>query len=391
MKDVLGEIVWSAPEAAERSEADTIEDCVPWDKTAFAARCKTFVSSRWFAKPEAISPLQCARFGWVNTGVDQIGCPSCHKTIFCTISPLLAIDSAEKVGQKFYEQLTTSHTSICPWKDISCPESFVKLPDPLSAVGRDSLLGSFHTAINSFSGFVTSISSLNVDLGFRGEVIHFLAKLSPDVKPENIDQFVTFMLAICGWTLKVPSDSTSASPLPSSPPPPPPPPPCLQCSYCFRDVFLSDFQLPLTADAEEPEQVADRKRKASCFSLESPAPKKACAGGNSADAKQIDPNEEVKKENTPKAGPDSSAAASLSSPTSASSGNNISPSGSLFHPAEAHRYYCPFVTSRPPDKRVGWQVMSTVVVQRLFNKQGDTQFKMAKTLSYLRHLFLMAE
>lgn len=46
----------------------------PWDRNDLLHRLQSFRSSTWFAKPEGITPSQCARHGWLNTGLDTLGC-----------------------------------------------------------------------------------------------------------------------------------------------------------------------------------------------------------------------------------------------------------------------------------------------------------------------------
>ena len=56
----------------------------PWNYTDFQDRLISFKkTSHWFAKPSYLSPWQCARFGWRNSGIDTIGCASCSASIVC--------------------------------------------------------------------------------------------------------------------------------------------------------------------------------------------------------------------------------------------------------------------------------------------------------------------
>ena len=55
----------------------------PWSYTDYKYRVMTFSkTANWFCKPNAISPLVCARFGWVNNNsVDVLYCHSCSRSI----------------------------------------------------------------------------------------------------------------------------------------------------------------------------------------------------------------------------------------------------------------------------------------------------------------------
>jgi hypothetical protein len=42
---------------------------------------RTYKPATWFAKPDIISPLECARHGWVNDGMDLIKCNVCGEKL----------------------------------------------------------------------------------------------------------------------------------------------------------------------------------------------------------------------------------------------------------------------------------------------------------------------
>lgn len=54
----------------------------PWNYSDYKYRVMTFSkTANWFAKPSIISPLVCARFGWVNHSADLLYCHVCSKSI----------------------------------------------------------------------------------------------------------------------------------------------------------------------------------------------------------------------------------------------------------------------------------------------------------------------
>lgn len=120
----------------------------PWNYEDFLDRVKTYQPTMWFAKPHNISPLQCARWGWFNSGIDELKCNkyapevgfhhdhpysvvcvvacrfrahSCNATIRHDIS-------SDHDGQALAGQLSAGHTNICPWHDNPCPETFTQFP-----------------------------------------------------------------------------------------------------------------------------------------------------------------------------------------------------------------------------------------------------------------------
>jgi hypothetical protein len=49
----------------------------PWVYDDFLTRLRSFKASTWFAMPRELSPLECARNGWVNCGPSTIKCLAC--------------------------------------------------------------------------------------------------------------------------------------------------------------------------------------------------------------------------------------------------------------------------------------------------------------------------
>lgn len=56
----------------------------PWSRADLFRRARTFKSSTWFCKPEAVNAVECARYGWVNTDVDLLQCEVRHEPQLCT-------------------------------------------------------------------------------------------------------------------------------------------------------------------------------------------------------------------------------------------------------------------------------------------------------------------
>ncbi|KAG8379378.1 hypothetical protein BUALT_Bualt07G0082400 [Buddleja alternifolia] len=67
--------------------ASQAPSCRPWDRGDLFRRLSTFKSMTWFAKPQVLSPLDCARKGWVNVDIDTLRCTSCDaRLLFSTPS-----------------------------------------------------------------------------------------------------------------------------------------------------------------------------------------------------------------------------------------------------------------------------------------------------------------
>ena len=58
----------TAPGGSERARGRV------WDRGDLFYRLASFKVATWFCKPEAISPVECARRGWINTAPDLLTC-----------------------------------------------------------------------------------------------------------------------------------------------------------------------------------------------------------------------------------------------------------------------------------------------------------------------------
>lgn len=49
----------------------------PWSRADLFRRARTFKSSTWFCKPDAVNAVECAKHGWINTDIDKLQCEFC--------------------------------------------------------------------------------------------------------------------------------------------------------------------------------------------------------------------------------------------------------------------------------------------------------------------------
>lgn len=117
---------------------------------------------KWAGKPRILSPLVCARYGWINVGCDMLKCSSCQAFLCASLQPTLDFKKCEQnfstTEQTLYlyqgqadvvslpekkkvrssktlplslidesriaeiaRQLQTQHEKFCPWPDFPCP------------------------------------------------------------------------------------------------------------------------------------------------------------------------------------------------------------------------------------------------------------------------------
>lgn len=108
--------------------------CRPWDRDDLFRRLSTFKSMTWFAKPQTISAVNCARRGWINVDMDIIACESCGARLLFSTPSSWTQQQVEKAALVFSLKLDTGHKLLCPWMDNICDEKLAEFPPKPTAV-----------------------------------------------------------------------------------------------------------------------------------------------------------------------------------------------------------------------------------------------------------------
>ena len=74
------------------SSSAIIPKCRPNNWKDFQHRMGTFATIHWFAKPVELDSLVCARYGWINTGPDELICECCEQCLPCVIDARLSLE-----------------------------------------------------------------------------------------------------------------------------------------------------------------------------------------------------------------------------------------------------------------------------------------------------------
>ncbi|EDV25922.1 uncharacterized protein TRIADDRAFT_55497 [Trichoplax adhaerens] len=163
------------------------------DKVAedYFERVETYSAYTWLAKPPALSPLQCARYGWKNVDIDRLKCVTCSATL--TVSLPLPSTRSQPCNQCFFCSYIVDITLDSSYSDeeatlLSCKEAVETLKDILDC-----------------------------------QVI------LTDVDEEA--QMIACILAFCGWVLK-PSDKLKSS--------------LLICSICRRRAGIWNYTMAIS-------------------------------------------------------------------------------------------------------------------------------------------------
>ncbi|KAF8053170.1 hypothetical protein N665_1456s0007 [Sinapis alba] len=125
-KTGLATIDWSLKAPATGTSPSGL--CRPWDRGDLMRRLATFKSMTWFAKPQVISALNCARRGWVNDDTDTLSCESCGAHLYFSAPASWSKQQVEKAASVFSLKLDNGHKLLCPWIENTCEETLSEFP-----------------------------------------------------------------------------------------------------------------------------------------------------------------------------------------------------------------------------------------------------------------------
>ncbi|XP_043821014.1 nuclear-interacting partner of ALK [Dromiciops gliroides] len=211
-------------------------------KEAFFNRVETFTSLKWAGKPHELSPLVCAKYGWVTVESDMLRCSSCQAFLCASLQPTFDFNRYNERCAELKKALCTAHEKFCFWPDSPCPDRFgILLLDEPAA-----LLNEFLDRFQSLCHLDLQLPSLKPDdlknMCLTEDKISLLLHLieeelerrsdgerAPAKLGSDIQVHVTAcILALCGW-----SCSSSLEPVQLS---------LITCSHCMRKVGLWSFQ-----------------------------------------------------------------------------------------------------------------------------------------------------
>ncbi|KAM6202896.1 zinc finger C3HC-type protein 1 isoform 2-T2 [Rhynchocyon petersi] len=101
-------------------------------KEAFFSRVETFSISfsslKWAGKPLELSPLVCAKYGWVTVECDMLKCSSCQAFLCASLQLVCDFDRYKERCAELRKALCTAHEKFCFWPDSPSPDRFGMLP-----------------------------------------------------------------------------------------------------------------------------------------------------------------------------------------------------------------------------------------------------------------------
>uniref|UniRef100_A0A8C7BV47 Zinc finger C3HC-type containing 1 n=1 Tax=Neovison vison TaxID=452646 RepID=A0A8C7BV47_NEOVI len=211
-------------------------------KEAFFSRVETFSSLKWAGKPSELSPLVCAKYGWVTVECDMLKCSSCQAFLCASLQPAFDFDRYKDRCAELKKALCTAHEKFCFWPDSPSPDRFGMLPLDEPAV----LVSEFLDRFQSLCHLDLQLPSLRPEdlktMCLTEDKISLLLHLLEDELDHRTDEKKTAsklgsdiqvhvtacVLSLCGWAC-----SSSLEPLQLS---------LISCSQFMRKVGLWGFQ-----------------------------------------------------------------------------------------------------------------------------------------------------
>ncbi|XP_051544107.1 zinc finger C3HC-type protein 1-like [Myxocyprinus asiaticus] len=209
------------------------------NKETFFNRVETYSCLKWAGKPRALSPLRCARYGWINVDCDMLKCSSCQAFLCASIQTTLDFQKYEGRISELLQQLQTQHEKFCSWPDFPCPDRFWMVPINEPTV----LLGAFLDRFKSACLLEQQLPEIKPEqfkaMTLTEDIISILLQLIEDEQmkqggsptkassdPLSV-QVAACIVALCGWAASPALHSLNL--------------PILTCSYCMRKVGLWNF------------------------------------------------------------------------------------------------------------------------------------------------------
>ena len=107
---------------------DRRHEARPSDRRDYLRRVATFRPAVWFAKPEPMRPVDCARRGWTCVGPDTLECESCKARLLFAVPPTASSGDASALARRTAPKLDENHEPSCGWRGTSCLASVARFP-----------------------------------------------------------------------------------------------------------------------------------------------------------------------------------------------------------------------------------------------------------------------
>lgn len=202
----------------------------PWNHEDLLQRISTFKVHTWLIGSPLLSPVKCARNGWVNEDCSTLKCLLCSAILIAQLPDDLTDDEQTKWIERLVELLQISHKTDCPWKGRECLASVYSVPlatstemvDGVCSYAADLLVQ--HTCLPMLTDSLTSFQSKLLSELKQKTVQVYRDKDSlgsPDSGFSEKEVHSALVLALYGWRI----DRSMSRPT-------------IKCELCFRSAGL---------------------------------------------------------------------------------------------------------------------------------------------------------
>nr|XP_005609421.1 nuclear-interacting partner of ALK isoform X2 [Equus caballus]XP_008510948.1 PREDICTED: nuclear-interacting partner of ALK isoform X2 [Equus przewalskii] len=183
-------------------------------KEAFFSRVETFSSLKWAGKPPELSPLVCAKYGWVTVECDMLKCSSCQAFLCASLQPAFDFDRYR------FGMLPLDEPAVLVSEFLDRFQSLCHLDLQLPSLRPEDL----KTMCLTEDKISLLLHLLEDELDHRTDERKTATKLGSDMQVH----VTACILSLCGWAC-----SSSLEPMQLS---------LITCSQCMRKVGLWGFQ-----------------------------------------------------------------------------------------------------------------------------------------------------
>ncbi|KAM7120383.1 zinc finger C3HC-type protein 1 isoform 2-T2 [Molossus nigricans] len=184
-------------------------------KEAFFSRVETFSSLKWAGKPPELSPLVCAKYGWVTVECDMLKCSSCQAFLCASLQPAFDFDRYR------FGMLPLDEPAVLVNEFLDRFQSLCHLDLQLPSLRPEDL----KTMCFTEDKISLLLHLLEDELDHRTDERKTATKLGSDIQVH----VTACILSVCGWA----ACSSSLEPMQLS---------LITCSHCMRKVGLWGFQ-----------------------------------------------------------------------------------------------------------------------------------------------------
>ncbi|KAJ1896107.1 hypothetical protein LPJ66_004193 [Kickxella alabastrina] len=200
----------------------------PWSREDLLARISTYKIHTWLVQSQRLSPVRCARSGWVNIDCSTLKCTACSAILIAEVPEDLTDSEETQWLERLGQQLQSSHNASCPWKGHECAASVYNMPlatsretvDEVCQQAADMLVFSAQlpSTKHPLSAFQT-----NLTRDLKSTALGLFENTSPNAEsvPEGNQIISSLILALFGWRVDLAM-----------------PRPAIKCELCFRSAGL---------------------------------------------------------------------------------------------------------------------------------------------------------